>query len=196
MGKTAGMTQPSVVYDFDPRNIPEEISKAVGLLVVASAHTEMIVQTFIGAVLQIDEIETLALTSQMSGQLRDQVARALIELNATNVEVVDEIDGLLDAIKDADAARNRVAHCPLARHPDTNDVYFWKESARGTLRLALEPVDAKQLMTQAEALYQAGLALMRFMVLFQLHPGPRTRPFREALNRSPTARKARRMKTV
>ena len=49
--------QPSIIYDFDPRNVPNEILRAIGLVTAAAAQTERILQTFIGALLKIDNIQ-------------------------------------------------------------------------------------------------------------------------------------------
>ena len=61
--------RPSVIYDFNPNNLPGDLLRAVGLMVTAASQTEYIVQEFIGAVLGIDEAEVPALTAQMSALL-------------------------------------------------------------------------------------------------------------------------------
>jgi hypothetical protein len=101
---------PSIIYDFDPRNLPPELLRALGLVTAAAAQTESIVQEFIGGLLGIDHIETIALTAQMSANLREQIARSLLELNAANSWVVDTVDDLMDAIAAATEKRNHLVH--------------------------------------------------------------------------------------
>ncbi len=182
---------PSVVYDFDPRNLPAEFLRAVGLVVAASSQTEKIVQELIGGILQIDEAETQALTLQMSAPLRHHVARALMELNGANSIVVDQVDELLEMIAQANERRNIIVHNSFCIHPDTGEIYTLRAAARGSLQMSLQTVTAQQLESEAGKIYEAGIELMRFMVVFGVLPGRRTRPIREPLKRSKKDREAR-----
>lgn len=184
--------QPSVIYDHNPNNLPDDVLRAIGLMVASSAHTEYCVQQLIGALLGIDDVEVLALTTHMTGPLKDQVARALVELNATTAEVVDTVDELLDAIEQATAHRNLIVHNAFARNPDTGEVFRVRERARGSLEVTLTPVTAEDIRRDADALYKAGLDLIQFMIVWKLRPEPRTRPLRTPLDRTAKARKKRR----
>jgi hypothetical protein len=185
------MTEPSVIYDFDPHNLPPELLRAIGLVTAAAAQTESIVQQFIGALLGIDEVEVIALTAHMSAPLKDHVARALIELNAVSADVVDLVDELLDDIEEAAEKRNVVVHNALARHPDTGEVFSVREKARGSLQVSLQPVSVKEVEKDAAAIYEVGMNLMRFMLAYGLKPADRTRPIRAPLDRRKKARQAR-----
>lgn len=180
-----------VIYDFDPNNLPAEFLQAIGLVTAAAAQTEDVLQKFIGGLLQIDSIEVIALTAQMSALLKDQIARSLIELNATSAAMIDHVDDLLDAIADATARRNVWVHTSYARHPDTGEVYSIDFKARGSLKVSKHPVTTEKIKEDAAAIYKAGMRLMAFMSAFDMHPVDRTRPLHETLNRKKVARKAR-----
>lgn len=186
------MSEPSVEFDFDPRNLPPEMLRAMGLVVAASSQTESVVQTFIGALLGIDNIETLAVATHMAAPLKDHVARALAELNAPTVAHVDRIDDLLDAVSDALDRRNLVVHNSIARHPDTGEMFSYRPKARGSLQVKLVPITAQECEQDATLIYEVGMDLMRFMIAQGIGPRERIRPMREPLDRRKAARKKRR----
>lgn len=183
---------PSVIYDFDPRNLPPEFLRAVGLVAMASAQTEHVVETFIGCLAGVDNLETLAITAHMGGPLKDHVAGALIELNAVTAAIVDDVDDLLEAIEAALKKRNTLVHSPLMRHPDTGQVFSWRLKARGSLQLGLVPITVAEIEEDAAEIYEAGMALMQFQIDNRIMPRERRHPIREPLDRSKAARAARR----
>jgi hypothetical protein len=128
--------EPTVIYDFDPNNIPPDYLQAVGLVAMCSADAESSMQDFISCLINIDSVEGLALTTHMPQPLKDHVARALIELNAVSIEILDQVDDLLDAVEEAMARRNVIVHNQLIRHPDTGQVLSHRLKARGSLQLA------------------------------------------------------------
>lgn len=160
-------------------------------MALCAAQTESIMQSFIGALLQIDNIEAIALTAHMSAPLKDHVARALIELNGVSVGVVDTVDELLDAISTAAEKRNVVIHNSIVRHPETGELFSYRESARGSLQVSLKPVRVEEIEQDATAIYEAGMDLARFMIVHGLTPTDRTRPVRAPLNRRKKARQER-----
>lgn len=180
------------VYDFNPYHLPPEYLQAVGLVAMASAQTESVLQDFIGALLGIDNIETLAVTTHMAGPLKDHVIRALIELNTVHSAVVDEVDDLMDAIKDAMDRRNVVVHNPLIKHPKTGEILSHRLKARGCLQLELRPISVKEIEQDASLINEVGMNLMSFMMLHEIGPRERTRLLMEPLNRSKKARAKRR----
>ena len=92
---------PQVIYDFNPYNIPEEYHQAIGCVTLCASQTEGIMGDFISSLLNIDEMENIALTTHMNNPLMDQIGRALIELNSGTTNIIDKVDDLLDAIKEA-----------------------------------------------------------------------------------------------
>jgi hypothetical protein len=181
-----------VIYDFDPNNLPPEYLRAVGLVAMASAQTESVVGDFIGCLLGIDNIETLALTTHMAGPLKDHVARALIEMKTNSSNVVDDVDDLLDAIDEAMKRRNVVVHNPLIIHPKTKEVLSHRLKARGSLRLELRPISVKEIEEDARLIHEVGMALVGFMMDRGLEPITRTKPLMEYLDRGKKAREVRR----
>lgn len=188
---------PPVIYDFDPHNLPPEMLNAIGLVVAASSQTESIVGDFIATILGTDMAEALALTAHMSNPLKDQVARTLVELAAADAKTVDRADDLLDAIKEAQGRRNVIVHNKLARHPETNEVFSYREEARGSTIVKLKPITVDEIEEVASLIYEAGLDLQRFMVNLGLdYPSALKRPLRQPLNRKKKAREARRSGNV
>jgi hypothetical protein len=180
-----------VIYDFDPRNLPSEFLRAIGLMTAAAAQTESVVQDFIGSLLGIDSIETIALTAHMAGPIKDHIARALIELNAVNASIVDAVDELLDAVKLATENRNIAVHSSYCIHPETKEILSYRQKARGSLQVSLQPISAEQIERDALLIYEAGMDIMRFMIAHGLKPTDRTQPIREPLDRGKAARKLR-----
>jgi hypothetical protein len=184
--------EPSVIYDFDPNNLPPEYLQAIGLVAMASAQTESVIGDFIAALLGIDAIETLALTTHMVGPLKDHVVRALTELNAVSVEIVDQIDDLMDAINEAMNRRNVIVHNALIMHPTTGEILSHRLKARGSLQLELRPVSVEEIKQDASLIYEVGMALMGFMMAYGLGPRERKHAPRQPLDRSKKARAKRR----
>ena len=181
-----------VIYDFNPRNLPDDYLRAVGLVAMASAQTENVLSDFIGAVIGSDNIETMALTTHMSFPLKDNIIRSLIELNAATAEVVDNLDDILDSIGEAITKRNAIIHNPLIRHPETGEILSHRMKSRGSLQLALKPITVEEIQEDATLIYKAGMALQSFMMLYGLSPRTRKAQLREPLDRSKKARAKRR----
>jgi hypothetical protein len=180
------------IYDFDPNNLPPEYLAAVGLVVAAASQTDHVMRDFIGSYLGIDIAESLALGAHMSTPMKDDIIRALVELNAPNASEVDTLDDILDRVREATARRNAVAHNAFARHPDTGQVFSLRERARGSLQIDLKPIEVAELNEIAGEVYAAGIALMEYMMVRGIGPREREKPLREPLNRGTKARKARR----
>jgi hypothetical protein len=146
-------------YEFDPRKLPAEMLQAVGLVVAASAQTEWVVQQLIGGALCIDDVSTTVLTAHMAAPLKDHVARALTEINGVPAPMVDEIDRLLDEVKEATDKRNTLVHNTLVRDPRTGKVYSFRETARGSLQVSMQPISVAEIEQDAARIYEAGMAL-------------------------------------
>ncbi|MCM2343490.1 MAG: hypothetical protein NDJ24_02925 [Alphaproteobacteria bacterium] len=190
IGSESKVTQ-FVVYDFDPHNLPPEYLRAIGLVVASSAQTEHVLQDFIGALLGIDNIQTVALTSQMSFPLKNDIIGALAELDAPNINELDKIDDLLEAASKAMDKRNIVAHNNFMRNPDTGQVYSHRLRAKGSIKLDLKPISVVEIQQIAEEIYKAGMDIMSFMISRKLESRVRTAPMRETINRGKRAREER-----
>ena len=98
---------------------------------------------------------------------------------------------LLDAISAAAEKRNVVVHNSIVRHPETGELFSYRESARGSLQVSLQPVRVEEIEKDATLIYEAGMDLARFMILHGLVAPDRTRPIRVPLNRRKKARQER-----
>lgn len=186
------MKDPAVIYDFDPHKLPKEYLEAIGLMVAAASQTEDIVGQFIGGLLGIDNLQSVALTTHMSGPIRDHIARALAEIEAPTEDVVHEIDEILDSINVAMEKRNTLVHNALGRHPVTNEVVSLRIKARGSLQAQLTPISVEGIREDATLLCNAGLKLMWFMSRRSVRPTIRNTPKRAPLKRGKKARAERR----
>lgn len=186
------MSEPTILYDFDPRNLPPEYLQAIGLVVTASSQTESILQDFIGALLGIDNVQATALTAHMSFPLKDDVIRTIVELDAPHVSEVDVIDDLLDAVKIALDKRNLVVHNRLYRNPENNEIFSMRQTARGSFQATLKKISVEEIKQDAALIYQVGMDVMSFMLSRNLSPYMRTKPLRVPINRGKKARAQRR----
>lgn len=187
-------TDGMVIYDFDPNSLPPEYLQAIGLVVAASAQTESVLQDFIGALLGVDNIEAIALTTHMAAPLKDHVIRVVTELNAPHACEVDVIDDLMDAVNEALSQRNTIVHNAFAIHPNTGEILSYRIKARGTLQSALTPVTVDEMRDCARLINEAGLNIVEFMMQRGLSPRIRKAPLREPLDRRKKARAERREK--
>jgi hypothetical protein len=181
-----------IIYDFDPNNLPAEYLAAIGLVVASASQTDHVMREFIGSYLGVDMAESLALGAHISTRMKDDIIRALVELNAECASDVDELDDILDRVREATEHRNAVAHNAFARHPETGQVFSLRERARGSLQVDLRPIEVAELTEIATELYGSGLALVEYMMARGIEPRDRERPLHEPLNRGKKARQARR----
>ena len=182
------------IYDFNPNNLPPEYLAAIGLVVASASQTDHVMRDFIGSYLGIDMAESLALGAHMSTPMKDDIIRALVELNAPRASDVDDLDDILDRVREATARRNAVAHNAFARHPDTGQIFSLRERARGSLQVDLKPIEVAELKEVATEMYASGMALMEYMMARGIGPRGRDKPLHEPLNRGRKARQARRDK--
>ncbi|MFM5923965.1 MAG: hypothetical protein ACKOPG_07255 [Novosphingobium sp.] len=181
-----------IIYDFNPNNLPDEHLRAIGLVIACASQTEEIMRNFIGVLLGVDNIETIALGTHMSLPMKDDIIRAVVELNAPSASAVDEVDDILDEIREAMQLRNAVAHNEFAIHPENGEIYSLREKARGSLQAELKPIKANDLLEAADRVFRAGMALQSYMMKTGLVPRTREKPLREPLNRKKSARAQRR----
>jgi hypothetical protein len=185
--------EPSVIYDFDPRNLPPEVLAAIGLAVAASAQTESIIEDAIGGCLGLDHEYTMAVTTHMAAPLRDSVLRSAAEIRIDNLDDLDELDRLLDNVKTAFEKRNAIVHHSWCRHPDTGEVFTVKETARVRVEAELIPIAVDKIKRDAAFIYRVGMELNDFLVARNLLPQLAAES-RARSHKSKAARTARRKK--
>ena len=69
-----------IVYDFDPRNLPEELLAAIGLTIASFVQIEGHLQSAIAGCAGIDIEYGKAITTHMSMPLKISVLRSVAEI--------------------------------------------------------------------------------------------------------------------
>ena len=172
------MNEPVQNLNWDPRKLPREIKEAIGLVNANFAQTEEFLQTAIAGSAGLDMEIGLAITLHMPMPLRFDVLRAVAEITINDVSVLDELDEHIAQYELAIKNRNAVAHNRWCVDPKTAEVFTSKFSARGTLRADLLPMPIKQILADAEFIYDVGMSFFVFLKLNKLLPATVKRPSR------------------
>lgn len=188
------MIKPEKEYDFDPRNLPPDALAAIGLAVTSSAQTESVIENAIAVCLGLDFEYGLAVTTHMSAPLRDNVLRAAAEIRINNLDALDTLDKILDHIKnEAIPKRNNIVHRTWGVDPETGEIFTVRQTARGRVEMELVKMPVDKIKSDALVIYEAGMALVRFLAEHQLFPTYPSHP-RPRWHKSKAARKKRRKK--
>ena len=163
-------------YDFDPRNLPQDLLAAIGLMTTSAAHTESCVDEAIAGCLGIDYEFGQAVTTHMTMPLRFDVLRSAAELRIDDLDALDALDVLLGRLKEAFTKRNAVVHHMWCRDPKTDDAFMVKETARQRVDIEAILMSADQVKDDALFVYDAGMDLFWFLKAHNLLP-----PFPTAL---------------
>jgi hypothetical protein len=163
-------------YDFDPRNLPQDLLAAIGRMTTSAAHTESCVDEAIAGCLGIDYEYGQAVTTHMTMPLRFDVLRSAAELRIDDLDALDELDALLGRLDEAFKKRNAVVHHMWCRDPKTGDAFMVKETARQRVDIQAIPMSTDQVKDDALFVYDAGMDLFWFLKAHNLLP-----PFPTAL---------------
>ena len=177
-------------YDFDPRNLSQDLLSAIGLVTTAAAQTEKFVEMAIAGCLGVDAEYGASLTTHMAMPLRFSVLRSCAEIRINNLDLLDKLDALIEKIEMAFVKRNGVVHHEWCRDPKTGNVFTVKETARTSYALDLIPMTIENVKSDAAFIYQSGIDLMAFLMRCGLVPEPP--PIRPRAHKSKAARKKRR----
>jgi hypothetical protein len=137
------------VYDFDPRNLPQDFLAAIGLMTACAAQTENIVEMAIHCFLDVDVEYGQAVTTHMAMPLRFSALRASAEIRIDDLDALDELDDITDKIEEAFNKRNAIVHHGWCRDPDTGEVFTVKSTARTTVRTDLVPMTVQNIKRDA-----------------------------------------------
>lgn len=180
------------VLDFDPNNLPQDYLAAIGLMSAASSSTDDVIETAIAGVLGLDQEQGYAVTCHMSAPQRMSVLRSAAEIHFDNPKRLDLLDDLLNAIQTATEERNRMIHGSWCILPSKGTVFLIQLRARTHVEQTMTPVTVDEIRAAANALYEAGMELHRFVIMAGILPAfPRER---ERGVNTPKARKAARAK--
>jgi hypothetical protein len=179
-------------YDFDPRNLPQDLRAAIGLMTTSAAQTESVVEMAIACCLDIGFEYGKAVTTHMAMPLRFSSLRAAAELRIDDLNALDELDDILDVVEKAFDKRNAVVHHTWCRDPHTGEVFTVKDTARTSVRTDLIPMMVDQVESDALFVYQAGMMLMAFLAKHGLKlkfpPAPRPRAHKQQVCAKETTR--------
>ena len=131
---------PIKIYDYDPRNLPQDTLQAIGLIAACSAQNEFIIKQAIGGCLGVDIEYSDAVTTHMSSPHRDDVLRAVAEIKIDNLDDLDTLDSLLDSVNEGFRRRNGYVHHSWCRDEQTNRCFTQKVTARGRVEVELVPI--------------------------------------------------------
>jgi hypothetical protein len=178
-------------FDFDPNKLPKDILESLGFLVAAAAQTENVLEMVLAAILKLEAPYSLAVTTHMNAPLLDHAIRSASQIRIDDLDVLDKIDDLLDAIGDAFAKRNDYVHGQIGSDPDTAKLVLTKIKARGQLEAESIPITSKQIRDDANLVLQSGLALLAFVANLGFLPLFPDQPIYRA-HKTKAARKKRR----
>lgn len=156
--------KPSKVYDFDPRNLPQELLAAIGLMTTNAAQTENVVEMAIHCFLDIDLEYGQAVTTHMAMPLRFSALRASAEIRIDDLDALDELDSVLERLETAFDKRNAIVHHCWCRDPETGETFTVKDTARTRVETSLIPMTVDHVKREALFVYDAGMALMTFLI--------------------------------
>ena len=180
-----------VVYDFDPRNLPQDLLAAIGLAITCSAQTEGMVDDAIHGCLGVDIEYGMATTTHMPIPLKFSVLRSTAEIRIDDLDALDVLNNILSEVKTAFDKRNDLAHNKWCSHPETGEIFRTKVTARSRLEGELLPMSIDGIKSDALFIYSAGIRLHQFLSIQGLLPafpsGSRPRD-----HKSKAARKKRR----
>jgi hypothetical protein len=178
-------------FDFDPKKLPKDILEALGFLVAASAQTENVLEMVLGSLLKLEAPYSIAVTTHMNAPLLDHAIRSAAQIRIDDLDALDKIDDLLDAVDDAFTNRNNYVHGQIGLHPDTGECVLTKIKARGEVEAEWAPIASKKIIDGAELVLQSGLNLLAFVANLGFTPlFPEKPPLRA--HKSKAARKKRR----
>lgn len=158
------------VFDFDPRNLPQELLAAIGLAITSSAQNEQFLQEAIAACAGMDAERGYAITTHMTMPLRFSALRSAAEIHIDDLDILDKLDEHLDRLDLAINKRNTIAHRQWARDPKTGELFTIKQSARARLETDLIPMTVDQVKSDALFIYQTGIEFFQFLSLNGLLP--------------------------
>jgi hypothetical protein len=184
------MSKTNKEYDFDPRNLPEKLRAAIGLMTTAAAQTEGAVEWAIAGCLGIDTEYGAAVTTHMAMPLRFSALRSAAEIRIDDLDALDELDNLIEELEEAFNKRNAIVHHTWCRDPTNGDVFTVKATARTSVVLDLVPMSIDGVKSDALFMYHAGMKVMSFLMRHRLVPAPT--PLRPRGHKNKAARKKRR----
>ena len=177
-------------YDFDPRNLPQDLLPAIGLAITSSAQTEQFLEEAIAGCTGMDVEYGHAITTHMTMPLRFSALRSTAEIRIDDLDLLDQLDEHLEHLEAAFNKRNPIAHRKWCRDPNTGELFTVKQDARTRLKVELLPMTIDQVKSDALFIYQTGVDFFEFLRSNNLLPTIPDAP-RPCEHKSKAARKRR-----
>src|SRR5690606_29810176 len=144
------------VFDYDPRNLPPELLKAVGLAITSWVQTENVIKQVIAGMLRLTFIQGLAVTTEMSNHHLLNALSTLADLEFDEHEQ-DLLAPLVKRLRKGCTARNELSHDQWYRHPKTNELFLRRDSAKGSIKISSVPRTVAEIEMAAAEIYQVGM---------------------------------------
>lgn len=157
------------VYDFDPRNLPQELLTALGLVVASAAYAEDIIDQAIGGMSRLDFEYTGCLTTHMTMPIRFKALRSTAKITLPK----EDYDTLLDIVSRLEKAfdeRNAIVHNVWVTDPGGGETILLKETASREYKIDLIAKSTRAVQTVAANLYAVAMELYVFIGARGLHP--------------------------
>jgi hypothetical protein len=177
-------------FDFDPRKLPHDVLAAVGLAVTSAAQTETSIQWAIAGCLGVDAEYGGCVTTHMAMPLRFSALRSVAEIRIDDLDALDELDRLIETAEKAFEKRNALAHHQWGKNEKTGEIITVRASSRSSYKLDSIPMSVDQIKADALFIYDAGIAIIGFLIKHKLTPAVPTRQPRS--HKTKVARKKRR----
>lgn len=169
--------QPSKVYDFDPRNLPQELLTAIGLAIAASAQTEGVLDQGIAGCAGLDMLFGAAITTEMSVNQKLNALSSTVEVRIFNPNLLADFDDSIIEIRELFGVRNQLAHDSWCRDTETGELFRIDANAKTQIDIKTVLTTVEQIKDHAAAMYEAGMELYRILIATNLLPvvpdGPR-----------------------
>ena len=153
------MIESHKTYDFDPRNLPNDVHEAIGLAVASSAQTEGMIDAAISTILGVNERIGRSLTAQHGLPGRVSMLRSLAHEANLPEDLHSALEFAIKQIESAVELRNAVVHRTYFRDPDTGQVFAWKVTAKKQLKSDVVPVIVEPIRQDAAKILGAGMDL-------------------------------------
>lgn len=157
--------------DFEPRKLPGDLLKAIGLVTASAAFTEHIINQAIGGISSLDLEYTGALTVNMNMPQRYKALRSAAKLRLPDDDYV-LLDELISRVDKAYEERNSYVHHSWAMRREA--AVLIKESARKGYKQELLEVSVEDVERIATLIYDLGIELWQFISIRGLLPDLKT----------------------
>lgn len=143
------------IYEFDPRKLPDDLLRAVGLAVTASDRLENIVDDCIATTLGADPSIGRAITAQLGLPSRIAILRSVAHEATLPADLLESLETGIRQAEKAAEKRNAIVHRTYFMDR-TGAVFSWKVTARKRLKSDILPVSVPLIEDDIAFIIRAG----------------------------------------